>query len=168
MTGRTCSIAFYTVAAMASDQLELARLALCTMMYGNLGVLMDKYRETPLVVENFWQLDLIRRTGQGGGDDDLPNTQVNISGKITDAGLGTPLANVEVTLFPTTSGPGASDPSTFTDADGNYNFSFDDVPTASDVTLVAKLPGYLNTSLQLNVTPGNDYPNNDMSMAPNP
>ena len=108
------------LAAMASDLLEQARLALCTIMYGNLGVLMDKYRETPDMVENFWQLDLIRRTGQGGGDDDLPDTAVNISGRIVDDSTSDPLANVEVTLFQTATGP------------------------------------------------GNDYPNNDMNMIPEP
>lgn len=156
------------LAAMASDQLEVARLALCTIMYGNLGVLMDKYRATPNMVENFWQLDLIRRTGQGSGnDDDLPDTSVSISGRVTD-NFGNPLSGVEVTLYGSSSGPGPDDPVTYTDANGDFIFSFDDIPGPNDIVILAKLSGYNNSSINLYVEPGNTYTAQDLTMNPNP
>jgi hypothetical protein len=45
-----------------SDDLEAARLKLATMMYGNLGVLMDKYRDAPDYINNFWEVSLMQNT----------------------------------------------------------------------------------------------------------
>ena len=45
-----------------SDDLEVARIELATMMYGNLGVLMDKYRQTPDYINNFWEVSLMQNT----------------------------------------------------------------------------------------------------------
>ncbi|MDB4655976.1 hypothetical protein OAE48_03915, partial [Flavobacteriales bacterium] len=46
----------------ASDDLEVARINLATMMYGNLGVLMDKYRNTPDYINNYWEVSLMQNT----------------------------------------------------------------------------------------------------------
>lgn len=48
--------------AQGSDDLEAARIKLATMMYGNLGVLMDKYRETPDYINNYWEVSLMQNT----------------------------------------------------------------------------------------------------------
>lgn len=48
--------------AHGSDDLEKARVELATMMYGNLGVLMDKYRNTPDYINNFWEVSLMQNT----------------------------------------------------------------------------------------------------------
>jgi hypothetical protein len=45
-----------------SDDLEAARVKLATMMYGNLGVLMDKYRDTPDYINNYWEVSLMQST----------------------------------------------------------------------------------------------------------
>lgn len=45
-----------------SDDLEKARVELATMMYGNLGVLMDKYRNTPDYINNYWEVSLMQNT----------------------------------------------------------------------------------------------------------
>lgn len=60
----------------SSDDLEEARLAVAVMFYGNLGVLMDKFKDNPLMITRFWQLSLFRDTNGdvimeetiGGGD----------------------------------------------------------------------------------------------------
>jgi len=46
-----------------SDGLEAQRKAMCNMMYGDLGRLMDKYMDGPLVIDRFFELQLIRQTG---------------------------------------------------------------------------------------------------------
>ena len=48
----------------ASDGLEELRVAMCNMMYGNLGRLMDKFMDGPLVIDRFFELQLIRETGK--------------------------------------------------------------------------------------------------------
>lgn len=58
----------------ASDLLEQARTNLASIMYGNLGVLMDKYRDTPEFIANFWELQLIQRHGNGQ-DANEPETE---------------------------------------------------------------------------------------------
>lgn len=45
-----------------SDDLEAIRIELATMMYGNLGVLMDKYRNTPDYINNYWEVSLMQST----------------------------------------------------------------------------------------------------------
>ena len=45
-----------------SDDLEAIRIELATMMYGNLGVLMDKYRNTPDYINNYWEVSLMQNT----------------------------------------------------------------------------------------------------------
>jgi len=47
----------------ASDALEQQRVAMTAMMYGNLGRLMDKFMDGPLVIDRFFELQLIRQTG---------------------------------------------------------------------------------------------------------
>ncbi len=104
----------------------------------------------------------------GGGGDDLPTGVVNISGRVTDSNTTFPLENVEVTLYPTATGPGAEDPTAFTDVDGNYSFQFEDVADSFDATVSAKLLGYLNGTLPLFIEPDNDYPDQDFSLTPEP
>ena len=47
----------------ATDALEQQRKAMTAMMYGNLGRLMDKFMDDPLVIDRFFELQLIRETG---------------------------------------------------------------------------------------------------------
>lgn len=113
--------------------------------------------------ERMAQYQLYPPKGSGDGGD-TPTNEVNISGTVTDAGTTFPLENVEVTVYPTATGPGAEDPTIFTDAEGNYAFTFDDVTDPLQVTLAAKLVGYSDASIILDIEPGNDYPDQDMSM----
>lgn len=105
-------------------------------------------------------------TSSGGGP--TPSTSVNISGKVTDANTSLPLENAVVTLYPTSSGPSGSSPTTNTDASGNYSFSFDSVADSWAVTIGASLSSYLDATIQLEVSPGNTYPNQNISLTPNP
>ncbi len=102
------------------------------------------------------------------GDDDTPTTDVNISGTVTDTATTFPLENVEVSLFETATGPGAEDPTTFTDAQGNYSFSFPDVPSNYQGTLLAKLTAYADASIAIEIEPGNDYTDQNIGMTPTP
>jgi hypothetical protein len=57
-----------------SSALEAARLACAEMLYGNLGVLMDLYRATPLAVGDFYDLSIIRDGGSGVVEPPAPPT----------------------------------------------------------------------------------------------
>ena len=48
----------------ATDALEEQRKTMTAMMYGNLGRLMDKFMDGPLVIDSFFELQLIRETGK--------------------------------------------------------------------------------------------------------
>lgn len=104
-------------------------------------------------------------TSSGGGD--TPSTAVRIGGRTTDD-FGNPLAGVEVTIYNAQSGPGADDPVTSTDANGNFNFEFPSIPEATEVVIEGKLAGYSNSSRQLFVEPGQTYSDQDLTMNLNP
>lgn len=154
--------------SMASDVLENARLDLCIMMYGNLGVLMDKYRDTPAVIENFWQLDLIRRTGQGGNDDDLPTTTVRISGRVTSMAGGGAIANARIFLYDTANGPASGSIEVFTDGSGSYSVVIEDLPEAQTITMEVSAQFYMMQSRNLNIEPGQSYDGEDFQLSPMP
>ena len=103
---------------------------------------------------------------RSGGSTPAPTTDVNISGTVTDMSTTFPLENVEVKLYPTMSGIGGEDPTTLTDAMGNYAFFFDDLTEDINITLQAKLDGYTDQQLTLDVSPGNDYPDQNMGISP--
>jgi hypothetical protein len=63
----------------ASDILEEKRIAAANMLYGNLGRLMDKYRDNPLLVEKFFDLSLLRSTVNGNGGTPVPEP---VTGKV--------------------------------------------------------------------------------------
>ncbi len=149
------------LAAMASDQLEVARKALCTMMYGNLGVLMDKYRDTPDMIENFWQLDLIRRTGQGNDDDDLPQNGIRIAGTVRSQNGNMGIPNALVRAYNAMQGPGAGTMEVFSGADGSYLLAVDDLPEAIMLVIEVSAAGYPSQSRNLNVSPGQTYEGED-------
>lgn len=58
--------------AALSTALETARKNVATLMYGNLGVLMDLHRENPSAIEDFWDLSLIRTTGSDEDESAAP------------------------------------------------------------------------------------------------
>ena len=51
----------------SSTLLEQARVNLARIMYGNLGRLMDKYRDTPDFISNFWELRWLRSASASNG-----------------------------------------------------------------------------------------------------
>lgn len=76
-----------------STQLEQARLTLAMLMYGNLGVLMDKYSTAPNNIANFWEIQLLQRGGTGNSTNPeseefsgtvAPNSTVNITSNIAN------------------------------------------------------------------------------------
>lgn len=154
--------------AMAFDQLEVARKALCTMMYGNLGVLMDKYRDTPDMIENFWQLDLIRRTGQGNDDDDLPQTGIRITGRVASQVGNMGIPNAMVRVYDAASGPGAGAMEVFTEADGTYTLATDDLPGTINAVIEASAAGYVPQSRNITLEPGQTYEGEDFQLTTMP
>ena len=50
---------------------ELQRLAVCAMMYKNLGRLMEKFSDTPVRVEDFYDMNYIR-DGAAAPPEDVP------------------------------------------------------------------------------------------------
>jgi hypothetical protein len=150
--------------SMALDELEIARKALCTMMYGNLGVLMDKYRDTPDIIENFWQLDLIRRTGQGNDDDDLPQNGLRIAGTVRSQNDNMGIPNALVRAYNAMQGPGAGTMEVFTAADGSYLLAVDDLPGPMTIYMEVSAAGYPSQGRNLNVAPGQTYEGEDFNL----
>lgn len=71
--------------------LEESRKKLAAMMYGNLGLLMDKYATAPDNIANFWEVQLLQRGATKGKDEPEPeefsgtvaaNSTVNITSNI--------------------------------------------------------------------------------------
>ncbi len=65
-----------------SDALELARVAVAEGMYYTLGGLMQKFYQNPVKVEEYYDLELIRNTNQGGTETDFnftiaPNSRMD-------------------------------------------------------------------------------------------
>lgn len=50
--------------AILSAGLETARVIVCQEMYSNLGLLMSKYKQDPKIVEQYFDLSLLRKTGE--------------------------------------------------------------------------------------------------------
>lgn len=93
---------------------------------------------------------------------------MKISGRVTDALTSLPLENAVVTLYSTTVGPSPTDPTTNTDASGNYSFSFDNVTESYSVTISASMAAYLDGNIQLEVQPENDHTGQNIALSPNP
>lgn len=106
-------------------------------------------------------------TSSGGGDTPEPPSGVSISGRATDSSAN-PLSDVDVRIYSVNSGPGADDPVTVTDANGNFNFEFPSIPEAIEVVIEGKLSGYSDASRQLFVEAGQTYTNQDLIMTLNP
>lgn len=70
--------------AQSSSELELMRLAVARIMYGNVGVLMNKYRETPEFVSNFWEVSLMQsgRTSRSFNGTVEPESTANVTGTV--------------------------------------------------------------------------------------
>lgn len=115
--------------------------------------------------ERFSQYQLYPSSSSG---DNQPTGVINISGTVTDSNTTFPLQNVEMVVYPTAVGLGAEDPTTLTDVDGNYSFTFEDVPEPINVTLEAKLAGFSEESQQLDVEPDNDYTSQNFTLTPTP
>lgn len=49
---------------IAVTELEQARITLCKAMFANLGMLIWKYHENTIVIDQFFQLELVRRKQQ--------------------------------------------------------------------------------------------------------
>lgn len=60
---RTTQQAKEEAISSSSNDLETNRINVAEMMYGNLGVLMDKFRNNPVKIEQFFDLETIRQTG---------------------------------------------------------------------------------------------------------
>jgi hypothetical protein len=68
---------------LCSDNLEIARKAVSDIMYANLGALMNKFYRSPLLVEKFFDLSLLRSTANGNGNITPPEP---ITGSVASKG----------------------------------------------------------------------------------
>jgi hypothetical protein len=105
-------------------------------------------------------------TSSGGGSP-VPPDGVDISGRVTDVNSNG-LSGATVSIYGASSGPGPDDPSTTTDANGNYSFSFENIPGPNDIVIEAEKEAYFNATIYLDVAPGNIYTNQDLVLNPNP
>ena len=63
----------------ASDILEIKRKVAADTLYGNLGSLMEKYKDNPSLIEKFFDLRLLRSTANGNGSTPAPEP---VTGKV--------------------------------------------------------------------------------------
>jgi hypothetical protein len=144
--------------SMASDQMELARVQLCEMMFGNLGALMDRYRKMPTVVANFWQLALLRTSGKDSDESELPASEVNISGKVTAKPLGKAVLGGSVKLQQLPVSQTSLEIEVFTDKDGNFTLTIEDLTEPMSVVITFSATDLVTQQLNLDIEPGTDYP----------
>ena len=149
---------------MASDQMELARVELCEMMFGNLGVLMDRYRKMPATVENFWELELLRTSGKDSNESELPVTEVNISGKVTAKPLGKAVLGGSVKLQQLPVSQTSLEIEVFTDKDGNYTLTIEDLTEPISVVITFSATDLVTQQLNLDIEPDTDYLGNDVEL----
>ena len=87
--------------AIFSSALETARLIVCQGMYSNLGLLMSKYKLTPLTVANYFDLSLLRKTG-AEDDEDEAETLNGTLGAGNIFGLASSLSSLPFEITPET------------------------------------------------------------------
>jgi hypothetical protein len=80
--------------AQMSDLREQQRVIVADMLYGILGYLMFKHRSERDMIDNYFDLTLLRSVGDGG----TPAT-MTLSGTVTHAVFGTVLGGVQVELL---------------------------------------------------------------------
>jgi hypothetical protein len=61
---------------VASDVLEQKRIVCAEVLYANLGVLMDKFKDDPSLIEKFFDLTLLRTYISDNGDEPVPEPVV--------------------------------------------------------------------------------------------
>lgn len=120
-----------------SDLLEIARVATAKMMYGNLGVLMDKFQDDPIQIERFFDLEAIRNTG--------PETNETIEGDIAG---GDSVNLIE----------GVTDP--------NTEWLFTNPGNATVIYFMANTPDAVFTDYGQKVKPGETFTKKALDLGP--
>ena len=115
-----------------SDLREQQRLLVAQAMYGVLGGLMLKFMATPDQIDRFFDLQLLRRKGEGQVTG--PATMV---GTITDNMTLTPIVGARV-VFRNAQG----ETEVFTDAEGRYSFSTPDLTEVLEAEMEVSAPAY--------------------------
>lgn len=123
---------------------ETARISMCQAMFGNLGLLMNHYRTNPEEVGNYFDLTLLRTTGQG-----QTTGPATINGKVKDALTLMPIVGARV-LLATVEGS----VELFTDATGTFTITTPELSEAVEATMEVSAPGYATKTQTLVVEPG--------------
>jgi len=132
--------------AALRDIRELARVAMCTEMYGNLGLLMHLFRADTVQVERFFDLTLLRRKTITGPEPIIVNGTV--VHRIT--GVAVPNATVAFTL------PSGEHITVQTDGNGNFTVELGTFAEAIDVTMQVTAAGFEVYTRSGPVEPGED------------
>jgi len=138
-----------------SDLLEDQRLINADALYGIvLGQLMKKFRNDRQQIQRFFDLSLLRETGE---EETIPATTLIIKGKVTDAVTLVVQPNIPVKL---TAPDSSNEFMVITDANGDYEHRLDNLPENQSgmVTVrVENVPGYQTYLQNVSVTTGNSY-----------
>lgn len=129
---------------------EAARVALCNEMYGNMALLTHHFRTTPLEVNRFFDMSLLRTKSQSGPQDtDLDFTLVN-------AGTQEPITN-GTAVMTLASGVTMTEQ---TNAQGALRFTLKAQAEPVDVSIVFSAPNYYSKTETGTIDPGDDVEGN--------
>jgi len=118
--------------AALRDLRETARVALCTEMYGNMGLLAHHYRTDPLQVERFYDFTLLRQKSET-----TPHV-VTAKGTVRDADTNLPVFNATVKFIL----PGSETIIVQTDADGEFAATLGTLTETVNGTMEVSAAGY--------------------------
>lgn len=132
--------------AQMSDLREQQRIIVADTLYGILGYLMFKYRSNRDMIDNYFDLTLLRSIGDGG-----TQATMSLTGTVTHAVTGAVLGNVQVELLL------AAGPITVTtDAAGEFAATDIELSEAEDVQVRFSRPGFMDTVKDVTLVPGED------------
>lgn len=133
--------------AEMSDLREQQRIIVADMLYGVLGYLMFKFRESREHIDNYFDLTLLRSAG-----DSAQTPTLTLSGTAMNAVTGGPLENVAVAVLV----DGEEIATTVTDATGSYSMENITLDEATDAQVRFTLAGFDDRTEDITLIPGED------------
>jgi len=132
--------------AQMSDLREQQRLIVADTLYGVLGYLMYKHRSNRDMIDNYFDLTLLRSVGDGG----TPAT-MTLSGKVAHAVTGAALNDVQVEIM-----LAAGTITVTTNAVGEYAATGIELSEAEDAQVRFSRPGFVDKVEDVTFVPGED------------
>jgi hypothetical protein len=130
--------------AQMSDLREQQRIIVADTLYGILGSLMFKFRSQRENIDNYFDLSLLRSTGEG-------QQSLSVTGTVTNALTGMPLGGVEVTLM-----GNDGELTVITDAMGKYAATDIRLSETVDAQVRFRLSGFADLVKDITLVPGED------------